>query len=84
MTNKSIQNQPVADCYIVTDDMPTLQYEVLTWLAKQQNVDVSNVQVPAQTGGKRLSNKRMRETGFDLQYSPLPRGLYQHFAKLIL
>lgn len=61
------QNQ-VDDCYIVTDDMPTPQYEVLTWLAKQQNMDISSVQTPTPQGGKRLSNARMRATGFELRY----------------
>jgi nucleoside-diphosphate-sugar epimerase len=68
MVEKAAKNQQLEDCYIVTDDMPTQQYEVLTWLAKQQNVDVSNVKMLAPKGGKRLSNKRLRDTGFELQY----------------
>jgi nucleoside-diphosphate-sugar epimerase len=68
LVNKTLQNQPIEDCYIVTDDMPTQQYEVLTWLAKQQNVDVSGVKTPTVSGGKRLNNKRLRGTGFELQY----------------
>jgi nucleoside-diphosphate-sugar epimerase len=65
---KSAKNQPLEDCYIVTDDMPTQQYEVLTWLAEQQHVHVSNVKISAAHGGKRLSNQRLRDTGFQLQY----------------
>lgn len=68
MTNKAILNHEVADCYIVTDDMPTLQYDVLNWLAAQQNIDISQIKTPPASGGKRLSNKRMRDTGFELQY----------------
>ena len=74
MVEKSANNQLVEDCYIVTDDMPTQQYEVLTWLANQQNLDTSNVKTPAALGGKRLSNKRMRETGFVLQYPNYQAG----------
>jgi nucleoside-diphosphate-sugar epimerase len=62
------KNQIIADCYIVTDDLPTPQYEVLTWLAKQQKIDTSHIKVPPAQGGKRLSNKRLRDTGFALQY----------------
>jgi nucleoside-diphosphate-sugar epimerase len=68
MTEKACQNLTVAECYIVTDNMPTTQYEVLNWLATKQNIDTSKIKMPLVTGGKRLSNQRMRETGFELQY----------------
>jgi dTDP-4-dehydrorhamnose reductase len=68
IVNKSCNNEAVKDCYIVTDDLPTLQYDVLTWLAQQQKIDVSAVKTPPMQGGKRLSNRGMRATGFQLQY----------------
>ncbi len=68
LVEKVAKNQVVEDCYIVTDDMPTPQYEVLTWLAKQQKIDTSRINIPVAHGGKRLSNKRLRDTGFVLQY----------------
>ena len=63
--------------YIVTDDMPTQQYKVLQWLATLQGVDASHIKIPAVYGGKRLSNKRLRETGFQLQYPNYQVG-YRH------
>ena len=68
MVEKAANNQQVADLYIVTDDMPTQQYEVLTWLANRQNIDIANIYVPAVQSGKRLSNQRLRDTGFELLY----------------
>ncbi|WP_020168793.1 MULTISPECIES: NAD-dependent epimerase/dehydratase family protein [Methylotenera] len=68
LVQKVLTQQSVESCYIVTDDMPTLQYDVLTWLANKQFVDTSHIQTPATQGGKRLSNQRLRETGFQLQY----------------
>ena len=68
LVEKVCNHQSIADCYIVTDDMPTQQYEVLTWLAKQQHVALENKPWPPVTGGKRLSNQRLRSTGFVLQY----------------
>ena len=68
LCEKALKKQAIEDCYIVTDDMPTQQYDVLTWLANKQGVDISNIQKPATQGGKRLSNKRLRKTGFELRY----------------
>jgi nucleoside-diphosphate-sugar epimerase len=74
MVEKSAKNQQLKDCYIVTDDMPTQQYEVLTWLANKQGIDTASIQAPAAHGGKRLSNKRLRDTGFELQYPNYQAG----------
>jgi nucleoside-diphosphate-sugar epimerase len=62
----------VQNCYIVTDSKPVPQYEVLSWLAVQLQVD-NPEQLPAY-GGKRLSNKKMLETGFNLQYPDYKAG----------
>ena len=69
LVQKSLNQQSIENCYIVTDDMPTLQYCVLTWLATKQGVDFSHIQTPVSAGGKRLSNQRLRATGFELQYA---------------
>ncbi len=74
LVDKTAIYQQVADLYIVTDDMPTQQYQVLTWLANKQGVDTSSIQSPIAQGGKRLSNKRLRETGFELQYPNYQKG----------
>lgn len=80
LTEKVANHQPVADCYIVTDNMPTQQYEVLQWLAAKQHIDTTNIKTPLATGGKRLSNQRMRDTGFDLQYPDYQVG-YAHILQ---
>ena len=76
----ALQKQKIADCYIVTDDMPTQQYDVLTWLANKQNIDTSTIKVPSVQGGKRLSNQRLRKTGFQLQYPNYQIG-YSHILQ---
>ena len=68
LCEKALKKEAIEDCYIVTDDMPTQQYDVLTWLANQQHIDASQVKIPATLGGKRLSNHRLRATGFELHY----------------
>jgi nucleoside-diphosphate-sugar epimerase len=74
MVEKATKNETLESCYIVTDDMPTQQYEVLAWLAQQQKVDTSNVKTLAAQGGKRLSNQRLRDTDFVLQYPNYQAG----------
>jgi nucleoside-diphosphate-sugar epimerase len=77
LCDKVTKKQKIEDCYIVTDDMPTLQYDVLTWLAKRQGVETTHINIAATHGGKRLSNKRMRGTGFQLQYPNYQAGYSQ-------
>jgi hypothetical protein len=80
MVEKALNKQTIEDTYIVTDDMPTQQYEVLIWLANQQKMDTSNIKAPAPLGGKRLSNKRLRDTGFELQYPNYQAGYSEILA----
>ena len=80
LVEKVLAGEKVDDTYIVTDDMPTQQYQVLQWLAIQQGVDVSHVKIPPVSGGKRLSNKRLCDMGFKLQYPNYQVG-YRHIFK---
>ena len=61
-----LAQQPLNDCYIVTDSKPVPQHEVLSWIADAMD---HNKPMPLPPdGGKRLSNQRMLATGFKLQY----------------
>ena len=80
LVEKVLAGKKVDDTYIVTDDMPIEQYQVLQWLAIQQGVDISHVKIPPVSGGKRLSNKRLRDMGFKLQYPNYQVG-YRHLLK---
>lgn len=79
LIDRVIQKDTVDDCYIVTDQLPTTQYEVLLWLADQLGVDTQSVHVPPISGGKRLSSARMRTIGFEFQYPTYQQG----YAKLL-
>ena len=83
LVGKVLAGGNVDDTYIVTDDMPTQQYEVLQWLATQQGVDTSHVNIPPISGGKRLSNRRLRDTGFQLQYPNYQIGYSDILKKLV-
>lgn len=62
----------VHDCYIVTDSKPVPQYEVLEWLAAQLQTEKPKP-LPA-SGGKRLNNKALLASGFELQYPDYQAG----------
>lgn len=68
-----VNRQPVLPQYIVTDNLPTRQYTVLTWIASHLGINVP-VAEPALAGGKRLSNQAMLDTGFQLQYPDFKAG----------
>jgi dTDP-4-dehydrorhamnose reductase len=74
---KADKGAAVEPLYVVTDSQPVPQYEVLQWLAKEQGVDYSDVKVPDAIGGKRLSNQRMLNSGFSLQYPDYQAGYRQ-------
>jgi nucleoside-diphosphate-sugar epimerase len=74
LIDRVIQKDTVDDCYIVTDQLPTSQYEVLLWLALQLRVDTQSVSVPAISGGKRLTSARMQAIGFEFQYPTYQQG----------
>ncbi len=74
LIDRVIQKETVDDCYIVTDQLPTTQYEVLMWLASQLGVDTQSVKVPAISGGKRLSSARILASGFEFQYPTYEQG----------
>jgi nucleoside-diphosphate-sugar epimerase len=72
LINQVLVGNTIQHCFIVTDSEPVPQYEVLSWLATQLQMGKPE-QLPA-SGGKRLSNKTMLETGFKLQYPDYKAG----------
>ena len=59
--------QPIEDCYVVTDNSPVSQYEVLHWISAEMGAEFTGAG-PEVLGGKRMSNQRMLSTGFLLKY----------------
>lgn len=73
LCGKVIAGEVIEDCYIGTDDMPVLQYDVLVWLAKKCGIKPV-LKRNLETSGKRLSNKRMQASGFKLRYANYQAG----------
>jgi len=68
------EGKPVQACYNVSDDEPTLQYTVLQWLAQRQRLHVKDVMIPPASGGKRVRNTRLHDSGFVLGYPSFREG----------
>jgi nucleoside-diphosphate-sugar epimerase len=79
LIEQAVATKPIDECYIVTDDVPVSQIEVLNWIAAQMGVAHLAATMPV-TGGKRLSNRRLRATGFQLAY-PDYRAGYGHLIR---
>lgn len=63
------------DLYLATDDLPAPRYEVVAWLAKMQGREPPKGLVAENAGqGKRVSNRRLRDSGFVLRYPDYRAG----------
>ncbi|MCB5188106.1 SDR family oxidoreductase [Methylobacillus caricis] len=60
--------------YLVTDQQPLPVYDLLMWLAKQQQVKIPEMEIPVVAGNKRLNNQRMRSTGYHFIYPDYQAG----------
>lgn len=68
------QQQTLATMYLVTDNHPVLQYDVLRWLADCQGIAHQHIATPTTIAGKRLLNHALRQTGVVLQYPDYSAG----------
>lgn len=68
--------------YLVTDSKPVSQYEVLMWIAQLQWDISANDSSKTPSSGKRLSNRKLLSTGFQLSYPDFQSG-YLHLLNAI-
>jgi nucleoside-diphosphate-sugar epimerase len=64
-------------CYVLSDDCPASLAEVQGWLADQLGLPPPLPETAAgerAVGNKRLSNRRLRESGYTLQYADFRNG----------
>jgi nucleoside-diphosphate-sugar epimerase len=74
LVRRALAHQPELSCYVVTDCQPAPLYEVMCWLAERLGQACERNPVPPVTGGKRLSNAHMLETGFRFRYPDYRAG----------
>jgi nucleoside-diphosphate-sugar epimerase len=81
LIGRVLDRRQIAPCYVVTDNMPAPQHEVLNWIAQQSEITESLPASPPVAGGKRLSNQLMRDSGYELQYPDYRTGYTDLIAK---
>lgn len=74
LARRAMQGEMLERCYIVSDDVPAPLHEVLRWLAEQQGMNLQGIPLPPVAGGKRVSNARLRATGYHLRYPDYRTG----------
>lgn len=74
LIRRVLAGDAVQEHYIVSDSEPVPQYTVLLWLAQQLGKPVAGMVAPPVEGGKRLSNARMLQSGFQLAYPDYRAG----------
>ncbi|MEE9331570.1 MAG: NAD-dependent epimerase/dehydratase family protein [Methylophilaceae bacterium] len=74
LCEKVIAGEVVEDCYIGTDDRPTLQHDVLAWLGKKLDIITPVLDCNLLINGSRLGNMRMRASGYQLKYANYQLG----------
>lgn len=78
LIDRERRGQAPLDCYNVVDDVPAPQHEVEQWLAQAMGVTVGGdaggeATGPAR-GHKRVDNKRLRDSGYQLDYPDFRSG----------
>jgi nucleoside-diphosphate-sugar epimerase len=81
LLQKAMASDPIEPCYIVTDSKPASQYEVLSWIANRLNLSPPPI-TPNISSGKRLSNRLLLVSGFQLRYPDFKAG-YQTLLESI-
>jgi nucleoside-diphosphate-sugar epimerase len=69
MTKESIE-----PLYLVTDGVPTKQYDVLTWIRNRLQLTTDTIELPILESGKQLQSVLLNQTGFVLKYPDFTYG----------
>lgn len=83
LIRRVFNREPVDDVYLVTDNRPVPQYEILQWLAGQLGVASAGIAAPPPADGKRLDNARLRGMGFELRYPDYRAGYADEVRKFL-
>ncbi len=68
------QDQPIDNLYVASDDEPAPMAEVVNWLSMELGADKARFEPDESNLGKRCSNQRLKETGYEFRYPDYRTG----------
>ncbi|GAA3943140.1 SDR family oxidoreductase [Litoribacillus peritrichatus] len=75
LIEQDLQGVALSDLYLACDDEPVTMHEVQSWMANYMRIEVKELVPAGRTGSKRISNQRMKATGFQLLYPSYQQGM---------
>lgn len=74
LMKRVIKKEYIEPIYLVTDGVPSKQYDVLTWIRKRLQLATDRIELPIVEGGKQLKSVLLNQSGFILTYADFTKG----------
>ena len=74
LVKRIMLKEPIEPHYLVTDGIPTKQYDVLTWIRKRLQLTTDTIEIPILESGKQLQSVLLNQNGFILKYPDFTYG----------
>ena len=74
LMKRIMMNESIEPLYLVTDGVPTKQYDVLTWIRNRLQLTTDTIEVPILESGKQLQSVLLNQSGFELKYPDFTYG----------
>ena len=74
LMKRIMMKESIEPLYLVTDGVPTKQYDVLTWIRNRLQLTTDTIELPILESGKQLQSVLLNQTGFVLKYPDFMYG----------
>lgn len=74
LMKRIMMQESIEPLYLVTDGVPTKQYDVLTWIRNRLQLATDTIELPILESGKQLQSVLLNQTGFVLKYPDFTYG----------
>ncbi len=74
LMKRIMMQESIEPIYLVTDGVPTKQYDVLTWIRNRLQLTTDTIELPILENGKQLQSVLLNQTGFVLKYPDFTYG----------
>ena len=74
LMKRIMMQESIEPLYLVTDGVPTKQYDVLTWIRNRLQLTTDTIELPILENGKQLQSVLLNQTGFVLKYPDFTYG----------